>query len=97
MTIDTLRGKIVDLTRSDDSNDQASAYARAAALGFVGGLRSMMPLALLSQLRSEGEDGSSSNLVGYLKSPAARIITGLLAAGELPVVSRPDHWVVASS
>src|SRR5450755_515484 len=83
MTIDTLRGKIVDLTRSDDSNDQASAYARAAALGFVGGLRSMMPLALLSQLRSEGEDASSSNLVGYLKSPAARIITGLLAAGEL--------------
>jgi uncharacterized membrane protein len=83
MTVDTLRGKIVDLTRGDEGNDQASEYARAAALGFVGGLRSMTPLALLSQLRSQGEDGSSSNLVGYLNSPAARIITGLLAAGEL--------------
>ena len=83
MTVDTLRGKIVDLTRSDEGNDQASEYARAAALGFVGGLRSMTPLALLSQLRSQGEDASSSNLVGYLNSPAARIITGLLAAGEL--------------
>jgi uncharacterized membrane protein len=83
MTIDTLRGKIVDLTRSDESSDQASAYVRATALGFVGGLRSMTPLALLSQLRSEGEDASSSNLVGYLNSPAARIITGLLAAGEI--------------
>jgi uncharacterized membrane protein len=83
MTIDTLRGKVVDLTHVDEGGDQASAYARAAALGFVGGLRSMTPLALLSQLRSKGEAPSPSNLVGYLKSPAARIITGLLAAGEL--------------
>ncbi len=83
MTIDTLRGKIVDLTRGDEANDQASVYARAAALGFVGGLRSMTPLALLSQLRSEGEDASPSNLIGYLNSPIARVITGLLAVGEL--------------
>ncbi|MEO6892242.1 MAG: DUF4126 family protein [Ktedonobacteraceae bacterium] len=83
MAIDTLRGKIVDLTRIHDNDAQVSAYTRAAALGFVGGLRSMTPLALLSQLRSEGEDASSSNLIGYLNSPAARIITGLLAVGEL--------------
>ncbi len=83
MSIDTLRGKIVDLTRGDESGDQAGTYVRAAALGFVGGLRSMTPLALLSQLRSQGEDASSSNLIGYLSSPAARIITGLLAVGEL--------------
>jgi uncharacterized membrane protein len=79
MAIDTMREKVVDLTQSE----QANVYARAAALGFVGGLRSMTPLALMSQLRSQGEDASSSNLIGYLQSPAARIITGLLATGEL--------------
>lgn len=83
MTIDTIRGKIVDLTNGEVGSDAAGAYPRAAALGFVSGLRSQTPLFLLSLLRARGEDASPSNLIGYLNSPAARIITGLLAAGEL--------------
>jgi uncharacterized membrane protein len=83
MVIDTIRGKIVDLTSENEGSDQVSAYARAVGLGFVGGLRTMTPVALLSLLRSRGENASPSNLIGYLNSPVARIITGLLAVGEL--------------
>ncbi len=83
MSIDTLRGKIIDLTNRDEDTDPAATYVRSAALGFVSGLRSMTPLALLSLLRTSSEDASPSNLIRYLNSPVARVITGLLAAGEL--------------
>jgi uncharacterized membrane protein len=63
--------------------DAGMAYIRAATLGFVSGLRSMTPLALLSWLRrgrnTEPQDGPGS----WLGSPALQLVTALLASGEL--------------
>jgi uncharacterized membrane protein len=85
MAIDTLREKISDLTNVDRDTDPGSVYIRSATLGFVGGLRSMTPFALLSMLRprDDQEAASSSNPLQYLNSPVARVITGALAVGEL--------------
>ena len=84
MVIDTVRGKISDLTNADSDTTPTGVYVRSAALGFVGGLRSMTPFAVLSLLRGgNASSGSASNPLQYLNTPAARIITGVLAAGEI--------------
>ncbi len=81
MVIDTLRGKISDI--SDTAS--TGVYVRSAALGFVGGLRSITPFAALSLLRhGNAEDAASpASPLQYLDTPAARIITSVLALGEL--------------
>ncbi|MEO8971640.1 MAG: DUF4126 family protein [Ktedonobacteraceae bacterium] len=65
-----------------DEGSPANVYARAATLGFVAGLRSMTPLAWLS--RTSQRDPEPANAVEeMLDSPAARIVTSMLASGEL--------------
>lgn len=63
------------------------AYARAAALGAVAGLRSMMPLALLAATANRpGDTPSGSRAPGLpplLRSRGALIGFGLAAGGEL--------------
>ncbi|MBA2396756.1 MAG: DUF4126 family protein [Ktedonobacteraceae bacterium] len=84
MVIDTVRGKISDLTSASSDTTPTGVYIRSATLGFVGGLRSMTPFAALSLLR-RGDDSSasSSDPLQYLNTPVARVITGLLAVGEI--------------
>jgi uncharacterized membrane protein len=85
MVVDTLRGKISDLTSVDNDTTPTGVYVRSATLGFVGGLRSMTPFAALSLLRqgNDEDSGSPATPLQYLNTPAARIITGILAAGEI--------------
>ncbi len=85
MVIDTLRRKISDLTSADSDTTPTGVYVRSATLGFVGGLRSMTPFAVLSLLRhgNDEDPASSSSPLQYLDTPVARIITGILAAGEI--------------
>lgn len=65
-----------------DEGSPTNIYARAATLGFVAGLRSMTPLALLS--RTSQRDPEPANAAEeMLDSPTARIVTSMLASGEL--------------
>lgn len=65
-----------------DEGSPANVYARAATLGFVAGLRSMTPLAWLS--RTSKLDPEPANAAEEaLDSPTARIVTSMLASGEL--------------
>ena len=65
-----------------DADSAANVYARAATLGFVAGLRSMTPLAWLS--RTSQLDPEPANAAEeMLDSPTARIVTSMLASGEL--------------
>jgi len=63
--------------------DPTIVYVRAATLGFVTGLRSMTSFALLSWLQADDNSASQGSLETFLDYPAVRIITGLLALGEL--------------
>jgi uncharacterized membrane protein len=85
MAIDNLRGKISHITSADSDTSPTGVYVRSATLGFVAGLRSQTPFAVLSLLRhGNAEDHASpSSPLQYLNTPAARIITGILAAGEI--------------
>lgn len=84
MVVDTLREKISDLTSTSSDTTPTGVYIRSAILGFVGGLRSMTPLAVLSLLRRGNKNSASpSDPLQYLDTPAAHIITGVLAAGEI--------------
>jgi len=71
----------------DGSPDEATAttYARVAALGFVAGLRSMMPFAILS--RTYETDGSAHDALPrplrLLDSGATRGLTAVAAVGEV--------------
>jgi uncharacterized membrane protein len=55
---------------------------RAATLGFVSGLRSMAPLALLDWTRKHNPS-PTNNFEEFLDSPVARVISSTLSAGEL--------------
>lgn len=72
---------------------QAGVPSRAAALGFVAGLRSRMPLALLAVAANRGDGGRlGESPVAMLRKPAILTGLGLAAAGEaiadkLPVTS----------
>jgi uncharacterized membrane protein len=55
---------------------------RAVTLGFVGGLRSMAPLTLLDWTRKQNPAPTNS-FEQFLDSPASRVLTSSLAAGEL--------------
>ncbi len=57
-------------------------YLRAGLLGFVTGLRSMTPLALLNWTRRIGVDADSA-IEQFLDAPASRVVSSLLAVGEL--------------
>jgi uncharacterized membrane protein len=84
MVVNTLRGKISDLTNVGSDTTPTGVYVRSATLGFVGGLRSMTPFAVLSLLRQGNESSPSpSDPLQYLNTPVARIITGFLAVGEI--------------
>lgn len=84
MVVDTVRGKISDMTNAASDTTPTNVYIRSASLGFVGGLRSMTPFAVLSLLRTGNDSsGSPSDPLQYLNTPVARIITGVLAAGEI--------------
>ncbi len=63
-------------------NDATTTYIRAALLGFVGGLRSMTPFAMLNRTR-ELDPPPNSTIEQILTSPVTRTITDLLASGEL--------------
>lgn len=83
-----LNGNSPIFTASTDSLDlgdegsPTNIYARAATLGFVAGLRSMTPLAWLS--RTSKLDPEPANAAEeMLDSPTARIVTSMLASGEL--------------
>ena len=62
-----------------------SDLLRTATLGFVGGLRSVMPLAILSAyLEREGPDIADGGWpIDALASPAGALALGLAAAGEV--------------
>ncbi|HEY0753802.1 MAG TPA: DUF4126 family protein [Ktedonobacteraceae bacterium] len=60
----------------------AEVALRALTLGFVGGLRSLTPLALLD-LTNEQNPPATNNLEQFLDSPTARVLFNTLAAGEL--------------
>ena len=84
MVVETLRGKISDLTSVKSDTTPTNVYVRSATLGFVGGLRSMTPFAVLSLLRGgNNKSGSPSDPLQFLNTPVARIITGVLATGEI--------------
>ncbi len=71
-----------ELPDLSDAGSAANVYARAATLGFVAGLRSMTPLAWLS--RTSKLDPVPTNAAEeMLDSPTARIVTSMLASGEL--------------
>ncbi len=64
--------------------DEASiVYVRAAILGFATGLRSLIPFALLSWLQGDNDSKSKDPVETLLDHPAVRLITALLALGEL--------------
>lgn len=69
---------------------KAAVAGRAAAIGFVGGLRSQMPLALLA-IAARRRDGSpdASGLAGLLGKPAVAAGLCLAAAGEVLVDKLP--------
>lgn len=69
-------------TSSDAVEAPTHTYLRIGLLGFVAGLRSMTPLALLSWTRRIGVD-TDSTVSHFIDAPSGRLITGLLAAGEL--------------
>ncbi|GAC1355502.1 MAG: hypothetical protein NVS4B11_38720 [Ktedonobacteraceae bacterium] len=64
------------------SENPTGVYFRAGLLGFVTGLRSMTPLALLNWTRRIGVDADSA-VEQFLDAPASRIVSSLLAVGEL--------------
>ena len=68
-----------DLTSNENPT---SVYLRAGLLGFVAGLRSMTPLALLNWTSRIGVDAESA-LEQFLDAPASRVISSALAVGEL--------------
>ncbi len=64
-------------------SDSSSVSARAAGLGFVAGLRSQLPLALLAWKAGQDRfDAGSHAPLRFLGEPIARRVLGLLAAGE---------------
>lgn len=65
-----------------------SVLPRAAALGAVGGMRSMMPLALLGLAARRGEGGGAS-LPQVLASPGGSALLLTLAATELVLDKMP--------
>ena len=65
-----------------------SVLPRAAALGAVGGMRSMMPFALLSLAARRGE-GDSASLPQVLASPGVSALLLTLAATELVLDKMP--------
>ncbi len=68
-----------DLT---SNGNPTGVYLRAGILGFVAGLRSMTPLALLNWTSRIGVDAESA-LEQFLDAPASRVIASTLALGEL--------------
>ena len=60
-----------------------SDYARAAGIGVVAGLRSQLPLALISLAVWRGELNSDGPVRGRLRSPRILAVLGLSALGEL--------------
>ncbi len=58
-------------------------FARSAALGVVAGMRSQMPLALLSYAANHGRFPTSGPPLSILSHPATQAVTAIAAAGEL--------------
>lgn len=64
------------------SENPTGVYLRAGLLGFVTGLRSMTPLALLNWTKRIGIDADST-MDKVLDAPASRVVSSMLAVGEL--------------
>jgi uncharacterized membrane protein len=82
---DTLNTAIIPgskLFPATKPGDPTIVYVRAATLGFVTGLRSMTSFALLSWLKDDDSDPQDP-VEAFLDYPAVRLITALLALGEL--------------
>ena len=73
---------VSNLFPSTKPGDPTIVYVRATTLGFVTGLRSMTSFALLSWLADDNSDPQDS-VETFLDYPAVRLITVLLALGEL--------------
>ncbi len=69
-------------TSLEPTENPIGVYARAGLLGFVAGLRSMTPLALLNWTSRIGVDAESA-LEQFLDAPASRVVSSALAVGEL--------------
>jgi len=72
----------------DETTPDNAGYARAGTLGFVAGLRSMTPFALLSAAsQRQGSPAGFAAMqpapLGLLRSRGTLVVTGLAAAGEL--------------
>lgn len=63
-------------------NNLATVCIRATMLGFVGGLRSMTPLAMLNRTK-ELDPPPDTTVEQILTAPATRTIIDLMASGEL--------------
>jgi len=64
------------------SENPTGVYLRASLLGFVTGLRSMTPIALLNWTNRIGVD-TDSTIDKLLDAPASRVVSSMLAVGEL--------------
>lgn len=64
---------------------RSEVLARSAALGVTAGMRSVLPLAALSAAAGDGLVSLRRPPFRVLGTPNARLVTGLLAAGEMVV------------
>lgn len=65
------------------SQRSASAYARAALLGVVAGMRTQLPLALLALAARHDRGHASVSTPRVLRSTPLQVIAGAAAVGEL--------------
>lgn len=82
-TLNTAIAPVSKLFPGTKPGDPTIVYVRATTLGFVTGLRSMTSFALLSWLQADKKAGSQDPVVVFFDYPAVRLITALLALGEL--------------
>jgi uncharacterized membrane protein len=77
-TFNTLQGGTI----KREGNGTLQPYARAAMIGVVAGLRSMMPLALLAWEKGN-QPGNTGTLSHLLDIPVVKVSTGLASLGEV--------------
>jgi uncharacterized membrane protein len=63
-------------------NENMQPYVRSAMIGFVAGLRSIMPLALLAWEKGN-QPGNAGTLSHLLDIPVVKVATGLASIGEV--------------
>ncbi len=73
-------GKIHMMPVANQEMGETQVYKRALALGFVSGLRSTYPLAILA--RTADENANEDGLAGFINSPTFRNVSAVAVVGE---------------